>query len=128
MKEQRRLVSTLLQSAGDSHPERIAEIVTEEVDRAADGPLNQTMLLFLQQLILRRASTDVQSSAEFSTALSSLLNRLYDILLQPQPFQVAVQSLQTINIILQKYVCPLLPLRKPTQNYQCMLIFNSLAL
>ncbi|KAL9604603.1 MAG: hypothetical protein Q9219_000323 [cf. Caloplaca sp. 3 TL-2023] len=101
--KQRRLNSILVNSAQNLDPDKKAGIMIRLLTQAAEGTFDRNALLLLQRLILPQPGVDLNSSADFLLALSEVVNHLCDALLQPQPFQITILSLQTIDLILQKH-------------------------
>ncbi|KAL8960512.1 MAG: hypothetical protein Q9193_002795, partial [Seirophora villosa] len=79
-----------------------ANTMTALTTQATEDLPDRASLLLLQGLIMSYSGADTRDEAS-STALSLVVNRLSDGLLEPQRFECIVLSLQSIDLILQKH-------------------------
>lgn len=102
-REQRHHFSGMLRSTRHLGPDEQANLLISLINQ----DLDHNTLLLLQALVMPQNGSTSQLSEEGYRALSKVLNGVCEALLRPQSFQVSVLSAHSINIILQKHVCPL---------------------
>ncbi|KAL8918065.1 MAG: hypothetical protein Q9208_007587 [Pyrenodesmia sp. 3 TL-2023] len=103
LSQQRRHVSSVLAASESLDLDEKADIMTGLVDQAATSLPDRQSLLLLQGLIAPKTGAHSQDQEHFSTALSQVSNHLSDKLLQPQPFDLSMLSLQIIDTVLRKH-------------------------
>ncbi|KAL8897292.1 MAG: hypothetical protein Q9207_007288, partial [Kuettlingeria erythrocarpa] len=103
LSQQRRHVSNVLAVSESLGLDDKASVINALINQAAENPLDRQSLLLLQGLVAPKADANSQGQEHFSTALSQAVSHLSDKLLQPQPFDISMLSLQTIDIILRKH-------------------------
>ncbi|KAL8826819.1 MAG: hypothetical protein Q9170_007260 [Blastenia crenularia] len=79
VEQQRQFISTLLRSATGLNADGKAEIIKKLLDQASSDQFDRNTLLLLEQLIRCQADADTHSSS-FSSALSDVVNHLYQIM------------------------------------------------
>lgn len=107
LSQQRRHISSVLAASKSLDLDEKANVMTELVNQAAESLPDRHSLLLLQGLVAPKISVNSQDQEHFSTALSQVFNHLTEKLLQPQPFDISMLSLQVIDTILRKHVRPL---------------------
>ncbi|KAL8732544.1 MAG: hypothetical protein Q9181_003934 [Wetmoreana brouardii] len=92
----------MLESTEDLDADDRGRKLMRHLESKAEGSFDRKSLVLVQELVVSRAARSFQSSKEFLEALAQGINCICDALLQPQPFDITVLSLQAINIILHK--------------------------
>ncbi|KAL8707427.1 MAG: hypothetical protein Q9220_007546 [cf. Caloplaca sp. 1 TL-2023] len=102
IQEQRRLVSTRVQHFRTLDSNKAAQSIITLANPTPDDRLHRDNLLMLQGIFASQAYLSLSTPEDFSKAVSHTINELCDSLLQPQPFQNSVLTLQMLDSILHR--------------------------